>query len=264
MKKKLTLWIVLLPWLLTAQQTEFKDGALVIDFGKKKQTEQDSTAQKEAPKKTKKTNVEEEQEEDPNFQRDGLFKGIFGLGLNLSQIDGDDQAGYAQPGAQASVGVMVKFHKNLSVSTEIQYSMKGAFKRRDVNQFPSETFRISWDYIQVPLLFNIHDKKLVMASLGLGVSYLARNRVMHQVSDSTGAMQDFEFGLKRIEPRRFDLTGIAGFQFLIKKVFGIGARFEYSFLRLAPAYGLNTKVRNMFNNTVTIRATYILNPVKKK
>lgn len=263
MKKKLTLWIVLLPLLLNAQQTEFKDGALVIDFGKKKQTEQDSTAPKESTKKTKKA-VEEEQEEDPNFQRDGLFKGIFGLGLNLSQIDGDDQAGYAQPGAQASVGVMVKFHKNLSVSTEIQYSMKGAFKRRDVNQFPSETFRISWDYIQVPLLFNIHDKKLVMASFGLGFSYLARNNIRHQ-KDSLGFLIDIPGGgLESIEPRRFDLTGIAGFQFLIKKVFGIGARFEYSFLRLAPAYGLNTKVRNMFNNTVTIRATYILNPVKKK
>jgi hypothetical protein len=55
-----------------------------------------------------------------------------------------------------------------------------------------------------------------------------------------------------------------GFQFLIKQVLGIGARFEYSLIGLKPSLGAQTKVARMFNNTITLRVQYILGPVKKK
>lgn len=274
MKKKLTLWIVFLPFVLWAQQTEFKDGALTIDFAKKKKIQADTTKTQSnsdeetspKPKKQKQGYVEEAEEFNP--KRDGLFKATFAAGLNLSQIDGDDQAGYNYPGAQAAVGVLVKFHKNVSVGFEIQYAMKGAFKRVSSNGVPLSIFRQQWDFVGIPLMLNVHDKKLVMASAGLSFNYLVRNKLRLDIYDTKGDIDELKSTEARIrwniEPRKFDLCAVVGFQFLIKKVLGIGARFEYSLIGLKPSLGPATKVRNMYNNTVTIRLQYILSPVKKK
>lgn len=274
MKKKLTLWIVFLPFVLWAQQTEFKEGALTIDFAKKKKIQADTTKTKSnsdeeispKPKKQKQGYVEEAEEFNP--QRDGLFKATFAAGLNLSQIDGDEQAGYNYPGAQAAVGVLVKFHKNVSVGLEVQYAMKGAYRRLNNNEFPTYMFRQQWDYVGIPLMLNVHDKKLVMASAGLSFNYLVRNKLRFDVYDAAGNINDSLSNIAirplSLEPRKFDLCAVVGFQFLIKKVLGIGARFEYSLIGLKPSVGPISKVRNMYNNTVTVRLQYILSPVKKK
>lgn len=276
MKKKLTLWILLLPCLIFAQ-VEIKDGALTIDFGKKKQTEQDTTqknntAEDEKParvKKQKPASDTPEQEEDPDYKKEGLFKALFIAGLNLSQIDGDAQAGFTHPGAHVGIGTLVKFHKNLSVSAEILYGMKGATKRLNANSSNQESFKIQWDYIQVPLMFNVHDKKLVMASVGLSLNYLIRNKLDYSFFNTQGSLDTAltEVGRNTLarEPRRFDLGGVVAFQFLIKKVFGIGARFEYSLIGLKPSLGEPfTKVKQMYNNSITLRFMYILDPVSIK
>jgi hypothetical protein len=274
MKKKLTLWILLLPCLIFGQ-VEVKDGALTIDFGKKKKTEQDSlqknnTTEDEKPARVKKQKPESEvpeEEENPDFKKEGIFKALFIAGLNLSQIDGDEQAGYVQPGAHLGIGTMVKFHKNLSVSAEILYGMKGAYKRLNANESPQYMFRQNWDYIQVPLMFNVHDKKLVMASVGLSLNYLIRNKLRYEAYDLAGNISDslsnYGKAVLGIEPKKFDLGGVVAFQFLIKKVFGIGARFEYSLIGLKPALN-NTKIKQMHNNSITIRFMYILDPVSLK
>lgn len=274
MKKKLTLWIVFLPFVLLAQETEFKNGALTIDFGKKKKTQTDTTKtltdldEEERPKAKKQKTGYVEEAEEFNPQRDGLFKATFATGLNLSQIDGDVQAGYNYPGAQAAVGVLVKFHKNVSVGLEVQYAMKGAYKRLNNNEFPTSMFRQQWDYVGIPLMLNVHDKKLVMASAGLSFNYLVRNKLRYDVYDSAGNIDTTQstvaYQVLSVEPKKFDLCAVVGFQFLIKKVLGIGARFEYSLIGLKPSLGAATKVRNMYNNTVTVRLQYILSPVKKK
>lgn len=284
MKKKLTLWILLLPCLIFGQ-VEIKDGALTIDFSKKKGAAQDTTqksntAEDEKParvKKQKPANDTPEEEEDPDYKKEGLFKALFIAGLNLSQIDGDNQAGFVHPGAHLGIGALVKFHRNLSASIEIVYGMKGATQK--FTQFTSTpdslsptsgTFRFKqqWDYIQVPIMFNIHDKKLVMASLGLSLNYLIRNKLDFQAYDGAGnptnSLNTLQQALAN-SPNRFDLGGVLAFQFLIKKVFGIGARFEYSLIGLKPSLGEPlTKVKQMRNNSITLRFMYILDPVSIK
>lgn len=285
MKKKLTLWILLLPCLIFGQ-VEVKDGALTIDFGKKRQVAQDSSqtdtiAQTPKPVKVKKqkqaTDNTPEQEEDPDYNKEGLFKALFIAGMNLSQIDGDNQAGFIHPGAHIGIGALVKFHRNVSASIEIVYGMKGATQKfNPINVQDSVgnsvagvyRFKQQWDYIQIPLMLNFHDKKLVMASLGLSLNYLIRNKLDFEAYDNLGNATNSLYGLEQSlarNPRRFDLGGVLAFQFLIKKVFGIGARFEYSFIGLKPSLGQPyTKVRQMYNNSITLRFMYILDPVALK
>lgn len=279
MKKKLTLWILLLPSLIFAQ-VEIKDGALTIDFAKKNKQQQDSTQKDAPPPRVKRQKADDApgQEEKPDYKKEGLFKAVFIAGVNLTQIDGDYQAGYVHPGAHVGIGTLVKFHKNFSVSLAIVYGMKGATQKyTDLNyqQGGSGTAfagiyrsRQNWDYIQLPIMLNVHDKKLVMAGIGLSANYLVRNKLMFEAYDAAGKPTNnfigFQQALER-QPSKFDLGAVINFQFMIKRVFGIGAQFEYSLIGLKPSVGQPyTKVRQMRNNALTIRFSYILDPVAIK
>lgn len=280
MKKKLTLLILWLPVAIFAQ-TNYKNGTLTIDFGKNNQNNNQSTqpvdtpqekkfvypSDEEAmeeqeyrrPKKDKKTRMANQ--EDFDFRRDGLFKGLFSVGLNACQVDGDQQAGYNRLGFCGGVGVMVRYHRFLSTSVEIHYSMKGAKQRIVPNQNPAagQLFQIQLDYIDIPVsLLNVHDKKLVMFSVGLTPSLLVRYKERDQAGlDPTIVNPSY------ITPKRFDLSAFAAFGFVIKQQFYLGAKFSYSVLSMRPPM-LNSRSRGTYNNVINFRFMYIMGQLKKK
>jgi hypothetical protein len=282
--KKQTLWIFLFPAMLMAQE------APVFRFDMNKKKNQETEQKKEetpAPatysndeeeegevKKEKKKKVvsekndlpkkeKEQQEEKPDF-RNGLFKGLFIGGLNATQIDGDEGYGYNYLGAHVGVGAMVKFHKNMSVSMEILYSMKGAQRRLFGNNRADSSFKIIHDYVEVPLLFNVHDKKLIMASVGISAAYMVRNKLMLNGIDYTNPESTAPIpSAFLIEPKKFDLSALIGLHFIIKEQFALGARFSYSLLGIRPALP-GSRVRNQYNNVLSFRFMYILSPKKKK
>lgn len=280
MKKKLTLLILWLPVAIFAQ-TNYKNGTLTIDFGKNNPNNSQPTqpvdtpqekkfvypSDEEAmeeqeyrrPKKDKKTRMANQ--EDFDFRRDGLFKGLFSVGLNACQVDGDQQAGYNRLGFCGGVGVMVRYHRFLSTSVEIHYSMKGAKQRLVPNQNPAagQLFQIQLDYIDIPVsLLNVHDKKLVMFSVGLTPSLLVRYKERDQAGlDPTIVNPSY------ITPKRFDLSAFAAFGFVIKQQFYIGAKFSYSVLSMRPPM-LNSRSRGTYNNVINFRFMYIMGQLKKK
>ncbi len=273
MKKKLTLWILLIPFVLSAQ-TQYKDGTLSIDFGKKKKQQQDSVQKEtytypsdeeeaeQAPKvkKEKKKTTTVSTEDEPDFKRDGLFKGLFNVGLNACQVDGDSHAGYKYLGANIGIGAMVRYHKNLSTSIEIAYSMRGAraqFARGGSN---ANFFRTNFDYVEIPIsLLNIHDKKLVMFSLGLTPALLIRYK---EWDSQTGLEVNYDnppFG----QPRKFDLSAFGGFYFVIKQHFVLGAKFSYSVLSMRGAEP-NSRVNGQYHNVINVRFMYIMDKASFK
>ncbi|HRG89623.1 MAG TPA: hypothetical protein PLW44_11430 [Chitinophagales bacterium] len=280
MKKKLTLLILWLPVVIFAQ-TNYKNGTLTIDFGKNNPNNSQPTqpvdtpqekkfvypSDEEAmeeqeyrrPKKDKKTRMANQ--EDFDFRRDGLFKGLFSVGLNACQVDGDQQAGYNRLGFCGGVGVMVRYHRFLSTSVEIHYSMKGAKQRLVPNQNPAagQLFQIQLDYIDIPVsLLNVHDKKLVMFSVGLTPSLLVRYKERDQAGlDPTIVNPSY------ITPKRFDLSAFAAFGFVIKQQFYIGAKFSYSVLSMRPPMP-NSRSRGTYNNVINFRFMYIMGQLKKK
>ncbi len=267
MKKKLTLLIFLLPFVLLAQTQLNKDGSITIDFGKKNKQKQDTVKKEEyvypdeeeeedapKPKKEKKKIATSLKEEEPDFKRDGLFKGLFHAGMNACQVDGDNEYGYKYLGANVGVGAMVRYHKNLSTSFEINYSMRGArarFRQAGIN---ANFFRTNFDYVEVPIsLLNVHDKKLVMFSIGLTPAVLVRYREWDRVSGLEVDYNNPPFG----QPRRFDLSGFAGFYFVIKQHFLLGGKFSYSFISMRGAEG-GSRVNGQYHNVLTFRFMYIL------
>lgn len=256
-------------------QNEEKGPVIIIDLGKKnKNTEENTDSTKSNNKKPKEDKVymrEDEklqpteekkpaQQEDPVDFKKGLFKANFIAGVNLCQVDGDGMYGYNQIGAVAGIGAMVKFHRNMSVSMELLYSMKGARSRISAAATGQSIadYRIAWDYIEIPLLFNVHDKKLFMFTVGPSFGAMIRYKEQLNgidVRDSSG------YGGS---PKKIDIGVTAGFQFLIKQRFGIGARFTYSVMGIRPARTAETRVSRQYNNVIAIRFMYILDAVKKK
>ncbi len=287
--KKQTLWIFLFPLMTMAQEAP----VFIFDLNKKKSTEKEQKteetptpapvyssdedeeeAEQAKPKKEKKkaaatqnaytTQKEKEQEEEKPDFRNGLFKGLFIGGLNATQIDGDDGAGYNYLGAHVGVGAMVKFHKHMSVSMEILYSMRGAQRRLFGNNQADSSFKIIHDYMEVPLLFNVHDKKLIMASVGISAAYMVRNKLTLNGIDYTDAESTAPIPSAFIvAPKKFDLSALIGLHFIIKEQFALGARFSYSLLGIRPALP-GSRVRNQYNNVLSFRFMYILSAKKKK
>jgi hypothetical protein len=272
MKKKLTLLIFLLPFVLFAQ-TQYKDGVISIDLGgKKKQKQQDTTQQEQyvypsdeeeeetpKPKKEKRKTAAGQQEEIPDFKRDGLFKGLFHVGLNAAQVDGDNEYGYKHLGVNAGVGAIVRFHKNLSVSLEMAYAMRGARARLSPNGANANFFKTHFDYLEVPVSFNVHDKKLVMFSVGLIPAVLVRYKEWDRVSGFEVDYNNPPFG----QPRKFDLSAFGGFYFVIKQHFVLGAKFSYSVLSMRRAENA-TRVNGQYHNVITVRFMYIMDKASFK
>ena len=270
MKKKLTLLILLLPFVAFAQTTLDRNGVLTIDFGKKKKKEQTDTIQNKRSvyasdddedepaskvKKQKVKHVPEKKQDTWDIKKDGLFKGLIHVGLNACQIDGDSYAGYNYAGFDGGIGVMVRFHKYVSVSMELAYSMKGAKQAFIFNPNPQtlQRYRTEWDYINVPISLNIHDKNLIMFSVGLAPGYMVRfNQRDEQGNDQTNNPNLF-FG----EPRKFDLAAFANLHFIIKKYYALGLGFNYSVLKIRGPSNLS-RINGQYNNVLTLRFMMIM------
>ena len=272
MNKKLTLLILFFP-VVAFTQTQYKDGTISIDFGKKNKQQQDTVvkekivypsdeeeAQEETPKqkREKKKASAPDTKDDFDFRKDGLFKGLFSAGLNACQVDGDNEYGYKYLGANVDVGVMIRFHRYMSVSLELGYTMKGAKARYSQAGANANFFRTNFDYAEVPIAFNVHDKKLVMFSVGLTPAMLVRYKEWDRVSGL-----EVTDNPPNGQPRKFDLSVFGGFYFVIKQQFVLGAKFSYSVLSLRPAES-GTKVNGQYHNMLTFRFMYILSSIKKK
>lgn len=263
--KKQTLLIFLFPLFILAQEAPVIRFDL-NDIGKKKN--QDTQIENEKQSKPKKLHGEkplpEEKEEETPDLRNGLFKGLFFAGLNACQVDGDDAAGYSYMGAHVGVGAMVKFHKYMSVSMEIVYNMKGAQRRLFNNNSADSSFQLVHDYMQVPILFNVHDKRTIMFSAGISLGYMVRYKQIISGTDYTNADNTAPIASEYIKPpKKFDVCAEVGLHFIIKEQFALGGRFSYSLIGMRDALP-GSKVRKQYNNVLTFRFMYILSPKSKK
>lgn len=246
MKKKLTLWIMLLPLALLAQ------------------TGQDSTQvhkHKKAPKVVVGINpnappVPIPDEVKPDFSKESIFKALFVGGVNLSQIEGCGEATYRKVGALVGAGTVIKFSRRFSISAEVLYSQKGAqpqFANDPVTGVRNK-FSITSDYVDLPITFSVHDKKILMFGAGIQLSALAR----YQQTDSAGNNVS-SHPAEGQQIHKIDLLGQICGTFFIKQRLGIGLRFAYSLIGIRNSVQ-NSNFRHEYNNTISIRISYLLDP----
>ena len=255
--KKWTLLLLLLPALLSAQATIDK-GTISIDFSKKKKHVKDSTElEQNSDEETRDSYVKPEKPKkeiklpDKDYKKGGIFSGLFHAGLNMCQVDGDRDYGYKYFGAEVGIGALVRVHRLLSVSMEINYSMKGA-----ESSLVNPVNKIIWDYMEVPVGLNLHFPKWLMVSAGLTPAVMVRYKEYYDGINITAAPAA---GV----PSVFDLSAFGGIHVVIKEHYAIGGKFSYSLIKLRPSLD-GTRVNGQYNNVITVRFMYILHGVKKK
>ncbi len=84
------------------------------------------------------------------------FKGGIVAGVNLSQIDGDDLAGYNQPGINAGGMVAAILSDKVQLTMELLFSQKGSHRSKHDSQSAAlDNMRLN--YVEAPFLISYFD-----------------------------------------------------------------------------------------------------------
>lgn len=175
------------------------------------------------------------------------FKAALIGGFNLSQIDGDDMAGYDKFGWNAGVKAYAFVEERISLSFEILYSEKGSRASLIDRQFVPPT-DIFMQYAEIPILVHYHDQNGMI--FGAGVAY-------NQLFDFQRTVNGVDTSEDDPVPQTNDWTLVGDLTFVIKEHFGINGRMSYSLFPIATDPNSNLQKQQWLNNVISIRLMYI-------
>jgi hypothetical protein len=177
------------------------------------------------------------QDETPN-----RFKVAVLVGGNISQIDGDSAAGYNYLGLNAGLRAYAVLAPKWELSIGAAYSQRGS---RTTPRDIGATFkRIELDYIDVPLMLYFRDWKI---QFGVGAQVGRLYRIQHTLLDGT---DDTESYVAAVNPRKWDVAGIADMCFWFNNHFGLDFSYTRSLINISP----NSFSRNYY---LTVRGAYL-------
>jgi len=186
------------------------------------------------------------------------FQGMFFLGINPSQVEGDKYTGFYQFGLSVGPSVAVKVKNRFYFNMELLYSAVGSAWNPNQEMAPGQNYRLKLRYAAVPLFINYHDKD-GKVRLGAGLSYgrmfaATEEKNFLPVEDALGSF------------KRSDVCGIADLQYLFSKNMGVNLRYSNSFVAIrnydsSIYYGgiLNDPFNgtSQYNKYLTVRVFYV-------
>lgn len=186
-----------------------------------------------------------------NTREKQLFVGYIAAGMNATQIAGDLMAGYRKVGANAGVGAYIMYKPTFSNSIELTYSMKGSqetFKKQNPLAFK----KYSFDYVEIPVLFNYHEGDIAIFHGGFTFGRLIR----YDLYQASGLVLPDE-------PKKWDFAATVGATFLIKERFGLNFKANFSLNSLWNLSVASSRARRggWYHNALNFRFIYLF--VKK-
>ncbi len=103
------------------------------------------------------------------------FKTAVVAGLNVAQIDGDDLAGYRQPGINAGLRTSAQLSDKWQLGLELLFSQQGSDRGPD-DPFLTNYDRIRFNMVEVPAMIQFSEWKIQLAA-GLSYSRLINYRI---------------------------------------------------------------------------------------
>ena len=185
-----------------------------------------------------------------------LFKAGVVAGINFTQIDGDEVAGYNKFGAHGGFMAQVDFAPQWYVSFEILYNQKGS----RATARSGGDFKIVMDYADIPVLVKFHDKRGGLTfGAGLELGRLLRTKFVSQGIDATDSFIDSD------KPKKWNLGAVADLTYMFKPAWGIGLRATNSFIKFRTDC-VNSKFRKcgQFHRAVTLRTVFLFSALGKK
>ena len=198
------------------------------------------------------------------FSERGMSQRILGavsLGMNLTQVDGDEYFGYHKVGLNVGPMVAVPFSKkkSWSVSMELLYSQKGSYNSGNSD---STRYRLTLDYAEIPVLIHYTDKKLI--SGGVGFCY---GRVINYKETSNSfydKLYTYQTGLSNN-----DFSVLADLQIRLFSKLWANLRYQYTMKSIRTVsidkfWVIHSEpyARDQYNNVISIRLTWVFNQAK--
>lgn len=195
-------------------------------------------------------------------ESENTFYGGPVLGLNFTQVDGDNYAGYAKVGFNLGGIVYTKFGSDFAASMEILYTQKGASGKPKPSGVPGINlvdYDLKLNYAEVPIcLYYVDPHK---NHFGAGVSY---GRLISAVED-VKTQPTYNFDVDNHPFKKSDISFLLNANLHVWKGFFLNARFNYSILaiRTDVPFGLGRSGGGgagngqQFNNVVSLRFVYV-------
>jgi len=191
-----------------------------------------------------------------------VFKAGITAGPTFSQIAGDRVAGFYKLGFQAGFVSDIYISKNFSWGIELLYSQRGSASAFDADRFIDD-FKISVDYIEVPVILSYNDKNDM--SFYIGGSF---NRILGTKYFVQGVELPFEDLCSESTvvdnpTKKNDLQGILGLRYNVSQILVVGARWNRSFTFFKRNVASTFPKQGMYHNSVTLRVEFIFSALRE-
>lgn len=208
------------------------------------------------------------------------FLGAVSLGMNLSQVDGDEEYGFKKVGLNVGPAVILPLGKNKkwSITMELLFSQIGSRQKSQYAAVDSigdttgyyDGYRLNLNYLQIPLIVHFTDKRIISGGAGfcygqlVGVSeYEDYNDMRGWVKTPTSLSGPYS---------KLDFQALADVKIRLFQKLWFNVRYSYSMVPIRTRVFENpltheTWTRKQYNNVITLRLTYVFNdlmPDKKK
>jgi hypothetical protein len=195
------------------------------------------------------------------FVQTGYGQRIMGaaiVGLNATQVDGDEVYGYKNFGLNAGLSAIVPFNNKWSVSVENIYSEKGAHQRVKYLDSLDGSYDLKLNYLEVPVLLLFTDKDIV--TFGAGMSWGRLVKVWEQRNGYEMPATTLESGIYRSS----DLNFLLDVRFRVFERLRFNARYAYSIRPIATREIIDSKtgrpnIRDQYNGLFSFRLIYVFN-----
>jgi hypothetical protein len=187
---------------------------------------------------------------------------IFGLhavlGLNASQISGDELAGFDKVGLQAGLRGTAELNDKAGLSVELLYSRRGS--RPDIfDEYADPDINITLQYLDLPVYVTYAD--WYDETLGYHKAYAAAGfsygRLIEASTFDHYNTGDADLDLLVDEFNQNDVSWLLGFGFRLSKRFMITARYTRSITLLLNARKKNLNRHSLLPYFLTFRGEYI-------
>lgn len=170
-------------------------------------------------------------------------------GLNFSQVDGDQFAGFHKVGMNVGLIAEIPLKEKWSMSMEFLYSEKGSLNNNLL--YPNSPFKMAMNYVDVPILLNFHDKNKFV--FGAGLAYC-------ELMDYKAEVKGFDVSKQMMDDYKdWGLDWIMNFRLKTQGHFQYNIRYTYSFINLSTRSGDNRhEYVQARHNFVSFRVYFML------
>lgn len=180
------------------------------------------------------------------------------LGVNASQVDGDEVYGYKKFGLNTGLSAIVPFGEHWAVSIENIYNQKGAHQKPIYSDSLDGSYDLKLNYLEVPVLVHFNDKDIVTVGAGFSWGRLIK------VSEQRNGWDMPATTLKSEIYNRNDFNVLLDVRFRVFERFRFNVRYAYSMTPIATREVVDSKtlkpnIRDQYSGLFSFRLIYVFN-----